>query len=72
MSSSDKNTLCLITMSLAEEAGMLQYCSPAVTERSTYRAHRNKPRAVSVFTKKQHKGWDKESGMIWWPGSAVN
>lgn len=23
-------------MSLAEEAGMLQYCSPAVTERSTY------------------------------------
>lgn len=36
MSSSDKNTLCLITMSLAEEAGMLQYCSPAVTERSTY------------------------------------
>lgn len=56
MSSSDKNTHCFITMSLAEKAGMLQYCSPAVMERSTYRAHRNKRRAVSVFTEKQRKG----------------
>lgn len=56
MSSSDKNTLCLIAMSLAEEAGMLQRCSPAVTERSAYRAHRNKPQAVGVFTQKQRKG----------------
>lgn len=62
MSSSDKNTLCLITMSLAEEAGMLQYCSPAVTERSTYRAHRNKPRAVGVFTKNNAKVRTRKPG----------
>lgn len=62
MNSSDKNTLCLITMSLAEEAGMLQYCSPAATERSTYRAHRNKPQAVGVFTKNNAKVKTRKPG----------